>query len=399
MSLAITGASALAAGATSCPALWQLLLQDQLLPERILETDRLGELAGLSTSETSVLSRQQLLGLAAVESAWQQAGLPIERQLLRGESRVRQEEPWRLRAGVISASALGNLSTLLADQSKDDHRPSATSLSRWRGNALGAAVAVRYGLQGDQYNLNAASSSGAQAIGLASQLLLSGILDLVVVVAAEPALEPLLREANRRTGALDPTGSSKPLNAERRGMVPREAAGCIVIERDVEARKRGATVLAFLLGSASGCEAHHLVVPLPGQALSHQLVERLFGKLNQKGLSASTATVDWLCLHATGTERFDREEMAFVLRAFPQLPWITAMKRSLGHGLGAAGVVEAALIIEGLKRAEVPPWPSAVDPALGLPEKPAQPPPRPKLALQLACGMGGVSVINLFANA
>jgi 3-oxoacyl-[acyl-carrier-protein] synthase II len=118
--------------------------------------------------------------------------------------------------------------------------------------------------------------------------------------------------------------------------------------------------------------------------------------------------IDWICLHAAGTRRFDAEEFAFVRRAFPALPWITAMKRTLGHGLGAAGVVEAALILEGLAQGLVPPWPLDLDPALALEAAvggdavalcaPAKA-PVPRMALQLSSGMGGVVALNLLAAA
>lgn len=393
MAIAITGACVITAGLQRRGDVWTRVCGDQLLPTDHHSDAELSALAHLSSSEAKLLSRQQLLGLAAAELAWQEAGLTAERQPLRGEQHQPLDQPWRWRAGVVSASALGDLSSCLTEQSTPGFRPRPTSLSRWRGNALGAAVAVRFGLQGDQFNLNAASSSGAQAIALGARLLNAGLLDLVLVVGAEPALPAALLEANQRSGALASAANSQPLSAERSGMVPREAAACLVLEPSDRAQLRGASALAQLQNSASGCEAHHLVAPLPGQALSHQLLQRLL-----EGAHQATTAIDWLCLHATGTPRFDREEVAFVRSAFPNLPWISALKRSLGHGLGAAGVVEAALIVEGLQRGEVPPWPASIDPTLGLPLQPPAAPPKPQCALQLASGMGGVVVMHLFSR-
>lgn len=394
MSVVVTGASSVTAGLHEREQLWRAVCCDELLPPITLGAERLCQLAGLSQGEAGILSRQQQLGLAAAELAWREARLPPERQLLRGEQPNRLDAPWRLKAGVVAASALGDLSSFLIESDQSGFRPRPTSLSRWRGNALGAAIAVRFGLQGDQFNLNAASSSGAQAIALGSRLLNAGLLDLVLVVGAEPALPLQLVEANRRSGALATAGASQPLSPQRSGMVPREAAACLVLEHSEQAQKRGAHVLAELRGSVSGCEAHHLVAPLTGQALSHLLLKRLLD-----GDVEPNEPIDWLCLHATGTPRFDREEVNFVTQAFPALPWISALKRSLGHGLGAAGVSEAALIVEGLRRSELPPWPNQIDPTLGLPVTPPSAPVAPHRVLQLASGMGGVVVMNLWVKA
>lgn len=394
----ISGAEAMVAARIGLPALWQQLQDDALLADDRLDRLRLAGIARLRDAELAVLSHQQLLGLAAAEGAWRQAGLPPLRQPLRGEAHPPLAEGWRLRAGVVAASALGNLNALLMDTSRPGHRSAPFSLSRWRGNGLGAVLALRFGLQGEQFNLNAASSSGAQALALAARMIAFGELDLALVVGAEPALAPLLLEANRRSGAMALEGPSRPLTADRSGMVPREAAAALILEREDRALARGAAVLARVVACVSGNEAHHMVAPLPGQGLSDQLLQRLHRQL-WAAVDGPAPPIDWLCLHATGTRRFDTEELAFVRRAFTPLPWITAMKRCLGHGLGAAGVVEAALIVEGLRRGELPPWPAPLDPALGLPVRPPLSPRPPRSALQLASGMGGVVVMNLLRRA
>jgi 3-oxoacyl-(acyl-carrier-protein) synthase len=395
----VTASAALCAHHCEPDALWGQVMGQRLVADQLFEDDHLAALACLKDAERSILSREQLLGLAVAELAWQQSDLSSQRQSLRGERRQQLDGSWRSSTGVVTSSALGNLSALLQEQAKPNFRPTSTSLSRWRGNALGAAVAVRFGLQGEQVNLNAASSGGAQALSLACQLVRSGVLDRVLVVAAEPALPPLLREANRRSGAMDPLGQSQPLTASRSGMVPREAAACLMLERAELALDRGATIRAMVLANGSGCEAHHLVAPLPGQSRSLQVWQRMRDDWVRQHGGQALPEIDWLCLHATGTRRFDREEAGFVRAAFPRLPWLTSFKASLGHGLGAAGVVEASLIVEGLNRGLVPPWPRNLDPDLGLPLEAPHHPPQPRVALQLSAGMGGVVVMNLFGHA
>jgi hypothetical protein len=65
--------------------------------------------------------------------------------------------------------------------------------------------------------------------------------------------------------------------------------------------------------------------------------------------------------------------------------------------LGASGLLEAALLAEGLNTRSVPPWPSGIDPALRIDDRDLSDQPRPERALQIAQGMGGTVVLNLFS--
>jgi 3-oxoacyl-(acyl-carrier-protein) synthase len=77
------------------------------------------------------------------------------------------------------------------------------------------------------------------------------------------------------------------------------------------------------------------------------------------------------------------------------MPWVSAFKGITGHALSASGLLEAALLVEGLKRAELPPLPMGIDESLGLSLPHGKKPPVPKTALQIAQGMGGDVVVNL----
>lgn len=123
--VAITGAEAIVAGCVGRSVLWERLQRDQVVPDQRLAGHDLALLSGLRDAERAVLSRQKLLGLAAADQAWQQAGLPLLRQPLRAERHAPLAEPWWLRAGVVSASALGNVSALLAEIGSPDHRAAA----------------------------------------------------------------------------------------------------------------------------------------------------------------------------------------------------------------------------------------------------------------------------------
>jgi 3-oxoacyl-(acyl-carrier-protein) synthase len=81
------------------------------------------------------------------------------------------------------------------------------------------------------------------------------------------------------------------------------------------------------------------------------------------------------------------------------MPWVSAFKGITGHALSASGLLEAALLIEGLKRREMPPLPKGIDESLGLTLPDGKKPPVPKTALQIAQGMGGDVVVNLLGTA
>ena len=79
-------------------------------------------------------------------------------------------------------------------------------------------------------------------------------------------------------------------------------------------------------------------------------------------------------------------------------PWVSAFKGITGHALSASGLIEAVLLVEGLKRRECPPLPKDVDGSLGLRLPNGAITPIPQNALQIAQGMGGDVVVNLLAG-
>ena len=272
-------------------------------------------------------------------------------------------------------------------------RLSPYALSRWRANSLGSVTTLRYGLGGADFSVNAASATGAQALFLAGSMIRSGMADAVMVVAADPFPTERILETMMRTGSVSKEETSTPLSADRNGMKPVEGAACLILESEEHAAARGAVPVAEWIGGECANEAYHLMAP---NDASHVLEETLHACLSAHLPDDGERSVDWISLHATGTPRFDRAEISCLKRFFgDRLPWISAFKRLTGHALGASGLIEAALICEGLKRGELPPWPMEIDPALGLRDaKPAKQ-PTPRTALQVAQGMGGTVVVNL----
>ena len=276
-------------------------------------------------------------------------------------------------------------------ESRPDRRFSPYALSRWRGNAVSSVVALRHGLSGTVLSLNAASASGAQILWMAGTLIRSGIVDAVVAVAADQSPSQGIASAMGRNGSVAKNGNSAPLSGVRSGMTPSEGAACLILESERHAAARSAKPLAEWLGGESRNESRHLQAPDPEGKTLEEMILR-----SQEEILSGGMSVDWVSLHATGTNRYDTVEASVLKRVFgKKIPWISAFKRTTGHALSASGLLEAALLVEGLRSGDVPPLPSGIDESLGLGMPDGAMPPVPRTALQIGQGMGGDVVVNL----
>jgi 3-oxoacyl-[acyl-carrier-protein] synthase II len=387
----VTGSAVLSGGIDSVPDLWSFASKDCKVSGAIPADAELAAGIGLSAGDLSILSRHQVLALTVAERACHAAGLSPARNRLRGEG-SKQSMP---RFGCVAGSSLGGLVAMEQDfEECRDRRFSPYALSRWRGNAVGSVVALRHGLSGTVLSLNAASATGAQILWMAGTLIRGGLADAVVAVAADQSPSSGITSAMGRNGSISRDGSSAPLSESRSGMNPAEGAACLILESEAHARARSAVVIAEWLGGASRNEARHLQAPDPdGRVLEEEIREALDEFLPEQ------SRVDWVSLHATGTSRYDMVEAAVTKRVFGEkLPWISAFKRTTGHALSASGLLEAALLSEGLRSGKMPPQLSGIDHSLGLVVEQAANTISPRIALQIGQGMGGDVVVNVLAR-
>ena len=384
----ITGSAVLSGSVDRVDALWSLAKSDRKVQGATPADSELSVRAGLASGDASILSRHQILALAVADQAWKNAGLRSARNRLRGEG-AKESLP---QFGCVGGSSLGGLVSMEQDfESRPDKRFSPYALSRWRGNAVSSVVALRHGLSGTVLSLNAASASGAQILWMAGTLIRGGIVDAVVAVAADQSPSQGIASAMGRNGSVAKNGDSAPLSGARSGMNPSEGAACLILESEKHAAARSAKVLAEWLGGASRNEARHLQAPDPEGKTLEEMILR-----SQEEILPGGKSVDWVSLHATGTNRYDNVEASVLKRVFgKKIPWISAFKRTTGHALSASGLLEAALLAEGLRFGDVPPLPSGIDESLGLAFPEANPQPVPRIALQIGQGMGGDVVVNL----
>ncbi|GHA63473.1 beta-ketoacyl-[acyl-carrier-protein] synthase family protein [Streptomyces anthocyanicus] len=246
-----------------------------------------------------------------------------------------------------------------------------------------------------------ACASGGTALGVAARLLRDGTCDIVVAGGTEAGVSPLMVTGFAQMGALsrrvdDPAAASRPFDADRDGFVIGEGSGMLVLERAADAEARGATVRARLLGHGASADAHHVTAPDPEGAGALRAME---AALAQAGVTGRD--IDHVNAHGTSTPLNDAVEAAVLGRLLGDRATVTSAKGVLGHTLGAAGAIEAALTVLSIERSTVPPTANLRrrDPAVDL-DVVADAPREQKveLAMSNSFGFGGQNAVLVFAS-
>lgn len=269
------------------------------------------------------------------------------------------------------------------------------------------AVARHFALAGPMVTVSSACASGTQSLGLALEALRGG----EVEVALAGGADSLCRLTYAGFNALRVVGETacRPFRQGRDGMTLGEGAGVVVLETEARARRRGAPVLARLLGVGDSCDAHHMTAPHPEGLGAALAIERAF---RAAGISPDADALAFVNAHGTGTPLNDLSEWRGMERALGggagRVP-VTATKASVGHLLGSSGAIEAVATALGLACREVYPT-AGVAPGGGAldPECPAAlvtgrslplaggGGPEAGLALSTSFGFGGANAAALF---
>ena len=272
------------------------------------------------------------------------------------------------RFGTIFATGVGGLHTLEEQVGvlleKGSRRVSPFLVPMMMANASGAAISMRYDLQGPNETICTACAASTHAIGYAARLVAYGICDAVATGGSEAAATPTSLAGFGNMTALSSSGSSKPFDATRDGFVMGEGAAVFILERWDLAVARGANILGEVLGAASNADAHHITAPAPG-GTGAQACMRL--ALEDAGLSP--ADIVHINAHGTSTPLNDAAEAAAMAVVFGATrPAVTSTKGVTGHALGAAGALEAAAVLLSFANKLIPPTAgtTALDPDLDI---------------------------------
>jgi 3-oxoacyl-[acyl-carrier-protein] synthase II len=301
--------------------------------------------------EAKRLDRFSQFALAAAQKAVRQSGVDFA------------IEPDPYRCGVIIGSGIGGLNEIEEQHAKlFDRGPSRVSpfmIPKLMVNAASGNISVNYGLKGPSSAVATACASASNAIGDAFRLIQHGVADVMITGGSEAAITPMGLSGFARMGALStrndsPETASRPFDKDRDGFVLSEGAGVVVLEDYDHALRRGATILAEVLGYGMSSDGSHMTAPDPegagaARAMSDSLRD---ARLNPE-------QVAYINVHGTSTPLGDKAETNAIKRVFgafsKQGLCVSSTKSQLGHLLGASGGVEFVISILSLQNQLVPP--------------------------------------------
>jgi 3-oxoacyl-[acyl-carrier-protein] synthase II len=270
------------------------------------------------------------------------------------------------RVGVQLGTGIGGVGTLETQvgvlAARGPGRVSPFTIPMVMPNAGAAAVSLRYGFQGPSETLTTACAAGTHSVSAGARMVADGRCDVVLAGGAESSITPTTVAAFTVMTALSRTGRSRPFDTGRDGFCIAEGAAVLVLEERSAALARGARVYGEVLGAASTCDAHHITAPSPGGAGAAACMQ-----LALQDAELQPSQVRAVNAHGTSTPLNDAAEAAAVTTVFGAgaVP-VSSIKGVTGHGLGAAGALEAASVLLSFVHRELPPTKGTteVDPAL-----------------------------------
>jgi len=266
------------------------------------------------------------------------------------------------RYGVIVGSGIGGIATL-EDQhrtllEKGPGRVSPFFIPMMISDMASGQISIQLGAKGPNYCTVSACASGAHAIGNAMRLIQNDEADVMITGGAEAPVTPVsfagfcsMKAMSTRND--DAAGASRPFDSTRDGFVMGEGAGVLVLEEREHARRRGASILAEVIGYGATGDAHHMTAPAPeGEGAARAMR----AAIADSGLPLES--FGYLNAHGTSTplnDKFETQAIKSVLGEHAKKIAVSSTKSMTGHLLGAAGGLETVICVLALQRNTLPP--------------------------------------------
>ncbi|MEE2621031.1 MAG: beta-ketoacyl-ACP synthase II, partial [Chloroflexota bacterium] len=264
------------------------------------------------------------------------------------------------RFSSIVGSGVGGIMTL-SDQfdvffNKGPERISPFLIPMMLPDMASGNVSMKLGLKGINYSPVSACATGTDAIGQAFDLIVKGDIDYAVAGGSEAAICPIAVAGFDSCRALssnqDPESACRPFDKERDGFILGEGAGILLLENYDHAVKRGANILAEVIGYGASSDAHHITQPSPGGEGAARAMNLALTRAK-----VNSEDINYINAHGTSTPLNDKFETMSIKTVFgndTKIP-ISSTKSMTGHLLGAAGGIEAVFCIKALQDQVAPP--------------------------------------------
>ncbi len=278
-----------------------------------------------------LMGRTAILSYFAALEAIESAGITDE-MLRSGE------------VGVCFGSSLGSIQSTAEFFSEiirtsESHQLSSGMFFQVMSHTAAANLAHVFGITGRVLAANAACASSLQSIGVAYEQVRYGMADIMICGGAEELHAYTSTSFDIVQGTSthyndSPSDTPRPFDRDRDGTVCGEGAGCLIIESEESAKKRGATILAEIIGFQTSASGEHM---------SHSNAESIVSCMRKTLQSAgiNPEDVDYINAHATATELGDLHEAQAIEEVFNghKIP-VSSLKGYMGHTLGASGALE-----------------------------------------------------------
>ncbi|AFE08701.1 beta-ketoacyl-[acyl-carrier-protein] synthase II [Corallococcus sp. CA054B] len=363
----ITGTGIISALGTGTEKNWQAMLAGQSGISTITRFD-LGKLDARIAGEVKDFQPEQFIdrrevrrmdlfaqyAMAAADMAVKESGLPI------GPDAPHGYIPERV--GVIVGSGIGGISSLEEQHrkglEKGFDRLSPFFIIQMIVNMAPGLISMRYNCKGPNWAPVSACATSAHAIGEAWKSIRLGETDAAIAGGAEAAITPLgmggfsvMKALSTRND--DPARASRPFDKERDGFVMGEGAGIVVLEEMEAAKKRGANILAEVVGYGANSDAYHVTQPAPeGEGAARCM------RLALASAGMRPDEVGYVNAHGTSTPFNDANETKALKAVFgdhARKLAVSSTKSMTGHMLGAAGGAEAVVSVQVLTKNVLPP--------------------------------------------
>lgn len=301
----------------------------------------------LDKREAKRVARFSQFAIYASKKAMEMAGIDMEK-----------EDAYKV--GVIIGSGIGALD-IIEEETKKLHEKGAKRVSPLFvpmaiANMAAGNVSIQIGAKGVCSTVVTACASGTHSIGEAFRSLKAGVNDVILAGGSEACISPLGIAGFNALTALstteDPKKASIPFDKNRNGFVLGEGAGVLVMETLEHAQKRGAKILAEIVGYGATGDAYHITKPSEGGEGAARAM-----KIALEEAEIMPEAIDYINAHGTSTYFNDLNETMAIQSVFGEETKvaISSTKSMTGHLLGAAGAIEAIAIVKAVEEDFIPP--------------------------------------------